>query len=178
LLLSSFFFFFNATPPTEIYTLSLHDAFRSIHLTFSPVVDVNNNPLNPIINTRSFGEDPRAVARLSVAYIHGAQEHGLFATAKHFPGHGDTHTDTHIDVPVVPSCWSRLDTLELIPFRAAVSAGVTMTMTAHVALPCLTPGDTTPATLSQRVMTGMLRDSLRFGGTVVTDALSMGAIVR
>ncbi|MBI4503484.1 MAG: hypothetical protein HY700_20280 [Gemmatimonadetes bacterium] len=149
-----------------------------IHLTFSPVVDVNNNPLNPIINTRSFGEDPRAVARLAAAYIRGAQEHGVFATAKHFPGHGDTQTDTHIDVPVVPSCWSRLDTLELIPFRAAVNAGVTMTMTAHVALPCLTPGDTTPATLSPLVMTGMLRDSLRFSGTVVTDALSMGAIVR
>ncbi len=149
-----------------------------IHLTFSPVLDVNNNPQNPIINTRSFGEDPRAVARLASAYVHGAQEHGLFATGKHFPGHGDTQTDTHIDVPVIPACWSRLDTLELIPFRAAVSAGVTVMMTAHVALPCLTPGDTTPATLSPFVMTGVLRDSLRFTGMVVTDALSMGAIQR
>ena len=149
-----------------------------IHLSFSPVVDVNNNPLNPIINTRSFGEDPKTVARLATAYIQGAQEHGLFTAAKHFPGHGDTQTDTHIDVPVVPSCWSRLDTLELIPFRAAIAAGVTMTMTAHVALPCLTPGDTTPATLSPLVMSGMLRDSLHFEGTVVTDAMSMGAIVR
>jgi len=148
-----------------------------IHLTFSPVVDVNNNPQNPIINTRSFGEDPRAVARFATAYIKGAQEHGLFATAKHFPGHGDVQTDTHIGVPVIPACWGRLDTLELIPFRAAIAAGVTMTMTAHVSLPCLTPGDTTPATLQPAVMTGVLRDSLRFGGTVVTDALSMGAIV-
>ena len=147
-----------------------------IHLTFSPVVDVNNNPLNPIINTRSFGEDPAAVGRLAAAYIHGAEEHGLFTTVKHFPGHGDTETDTHIDVPVVRSCWARLDTLELIPFRAALAAGATATMTAHVALPCLTPGDTMPATLSAAIMTGMLRDSLHFTGLVVTDALSMAAI--
>src|SRR6185503_10228623 len=77
-----------------------------IHLAFAPVLDVNNNPLNPIINTRSFGEDPRAVARLAVAFIKGAQEHGLFTTGKHFPGHGDTQTDTHIGLPVVTSCWS------------------------------------------------------------------------
>lgn len=147
-----------------------------IHLTFSPVVDVNNNPLNPIINTRSFGEDPASVGRLAAAYVRGAEEHGLFTTAKHFPGHGDTETDTHIDVPVVRSCWSRLDTLELVPFRAALAAGATATMTAHVALPCITPGDTTPATLSAAVMTGILRDSLRFTGLVVTDALSMAAI--
>ena len=167
---------------TDAYELGRVTALEAravgIHMTFSPVVDVNNNPQNPIINTRSFGEDPRAVARLASAYIRGAQEHGVFATAKHFPGHGDTQSDTHIDVPVVPSCWGRLDTLELVPFRAAIAAGVTVTMTAHVAMPCLTPGDTTPATLSPRIMTGMLRDSLRFGGLVMTDALSMGAIQR
>ncbi|MDH4350559.1 MAG: beta-N-acetylglucosaminidase, partial [Gemmatimonadota bacterium] len=148
-----------------------------IHLTFSPVADVNNNPLNPIINTRSFGEDPQAVARLVTAYIRGAREHGLFTTAKHFPGHGDTGTDSHIAVPVAPGCWDRLDTLELVPFRAAIAAGVTAVMTAHVALPCLDPDDPVPATLSRAATAGLLRDSLGFEGLVVTDALVMGAIV-
>ena len=148
-----------------------------IHLTFSPVADVNNNPLNPIINTRSFGEDPAAVARLVTAYVQGAREHGLFTTAKHFPGHGDTGTDSHIAVPVAPGCWDRLDTLELVPFRAAIAAGVTAVMTAHVALPCLDPADPVPATLSAAATRGLLRDSLGFEGLVVTDALVMGAIV-
>jgi len=148
-----------------------------IHLTFSPVADVNNNPLNPIINTRSFGEDPAEVARLVAAYVQGAQEHGLFTTAKHFPGHGDTGTDSHISVPVAPGCWDRLDTLELVPFRAAIAAGVTAVMTAHVALPCLDPADPVPATLSAAATRGLLRDSLGFEGLVVTDALVMGAIV-
>jgi beta-glucosidase-like glycosyl hydrolase len=148
-----------------------------IHLTFSPVADVNNNPRNPIINTRSFGEDPRTVGRLAAAYIRGASEHGLFTTAKHFPGHGDTGTDSHISVPVVAGCWDRLDSLELVPFRAAIAAGVTAIMTSHVALPCFDPTDPVPATLSPEVTTGILRDSLGFGGLVVTDALVMGAIV-
>ncbi len=148
-----------------------------IHLTFSPVADVNSNPKNPIINTRSFGEDPEAAARLLAAYIQGAHDHGLYTTAKHFPGHGDTETDSHIDLPVVAACWSGLDSLELVPFRAAVAAGVTAIMTAHVALPCVL-GNDTPATLSPAVMSGVLRDSLGFTGLVVTDALTMGAIVR
>ncbi len=147
-----------------------------IHMTFSPVADVNNNPSNPIINTRSFGENPTDVGRLIAAYIRGAREHGLYTTAKHFPGHGDTGTDSHIDVPVIRSCWTRLDTLELIPFRAAVEARVTATMTAHVVLTCA-QGDSLPATLSATIMRGMLRDSLGFEGLVVTDALMMGAIV-
>ncbi len=168
--------------PEDAYELGRITALEAravgIHLTFSPVADVNNNPLNPIINTRSFGEDPAAVARMVAAYVRGAEEHGLFTTAKHFPGHGDTETDTHIGVPVIRSCWPRLDTLELVPFRAALAAGATATMTAHVALPCLTPGDTLPATMTPAIMIGVLRDSLRFGGLVVTDALSMAAIQR
>jgi beta-N-acetylhexosaminidase len=148
-----------------------------IQLTFSPVADVNNNPANPIINTRSFGEDPALVSRLVTAYVRGAGEHGLMTTAKHFPGHGDTGTDSHISVPVAPGCWDRLDTLELAPFRAAIAAGVTAIMTAHVALPCLDSLEPLPATLSPAVMTGILRDSLGFRGLVVTDALVMGAIV-
>ncbi len=149
-----------------------------VHMTYSPVADVNNNPDNPIINTRSFGEDPEAASRLVSAYIRGASEHGLFTTAKHFPGHGDTRSDSHIDLPVVPACWERLDTLELVPFRAAIEAGVTAVMTAHIALPCIDGEvDTPPATFSRAVMTGILRDSLGFDGIVVTDALTMGAIV-
>lgn len=148
-----------------------------IQLTFSPVADVNNNPANPIINTRSFGEDPAQVSRLVAAYVRGAAQHGLMTTAKHFPGHGDTGTDSHIAVPVAPGCWDRLDTLELAPFRAAIAAGVTAIMTAHVALPCLDSLEPLPATLSPTVMTGILRDSLGFRGLVVTDALVMGAIV-
>jgi beta-glucosidase-like glycosyl hydrolase len=148
-----------------------------IHLTFSPVADVNNNPLNPIINTRSFGEDPAAVARFVAAYVRGAREHGLFTTVKHFPGHGDAGIDSHISVPVAPGCWDRLDTLELVPFRAAIDAGVTAVMTAHLALPCLDPVDPVPATLSVAATHGLLRDSLGFEGLVVTDALVMGAIV-
>lgn len=148
-----------------------------IHLTFSPVADVNNNPANPIINTRSFGEDPDATAGLVAAYVRGTQEHGLYTTAKHFPGHGDTDTDSHIQVPVIRACWDRLDSLELVPFRAAIAEGVTAVMTAHVALPCLV-GDATPATLSPAIITGVLRDSLGFEGLAVTDAMAMGAIVQ
>jgi beta-N-acetylhexosaminidase len=148
-----------------------------VQLTFSPVADVNNNPENPIINTRSFGEDPADVGRLVAAYVRGAREHGLLTTAKHFPGHGDTGTDSHIAVPVAPGCWDRLDTLELVPFRAAIAAGVSAVMTAHIALPCLDSVERLPATLSPAVMTGILRDSLGFHGLVVTDALTMGAIV-
>ncbi|MDH3497569.1 MAG: glycoside hydrolase family 3 protein [Gemmatimonadota bacterium] len=148
-----------------------------IHLTFSPVADVNNNPTNPIINTRSWGEDPAAVGRLIAAYVRGAEEHGLFTTAKHFPGHGDTGIDSHISVPVATGCWDRLDSLELEPFRAAIRAEVTAVMTAHIALPCLDGADPVPATFNSRVMTEILRDSLGFTGLVVTDALVMGAIV-
>lgn len=148
-----------------------------IHMTFSPVADLNNNPANPIINTRSWGEAPGAVGPLLAAYVRGATEHGLYTTAKHFPGHGDVSTDSHIEVPVVAGCWPRLDSVELAPFRAAIAAGVTAVMTAHVALPCLDGPDPLPATLSPGVMTGILRDSLGFDGLVVTDALVMGAIV-
>lgn len=148
-----------------------------IHWTFSPVGDLNSNPLNPIINTRSFGEDPPAVSRLIGAYVRGAAEHGLYTTAKHFPGHGDTGTDSHIALPVFQGCWDRLDRLELVPFRAAIKAGATSVMVAHIVYPCGAGGDSLPATLSPQVTTGILRDSLGFRGLVVTDALTMGAII-
>src|SRR5436309_9488974 len=147
-----------------------------IHVNFAPDADLNNNPLNPIINTRSFGEDPGAVARLVQAYVRGLREHGMLATLKHFPGHGDTKTDTHIGLPVIASDYRRLDTLELVPFRAGIAAGADVVMSAHIAFPAVTGSDD-PATLSPAVLTGVLRDSLRFGGLVVTDALTMGGIV-
>jgi beta-N-acetylhexosaminidase len=148
-----------------------------IQMTFSPVGDLNNNPLNPIINTRSFGEDPRDVSRLISAYIRGASEHGLFTTVKHFPGHGDVGVDSHLQLPVEQGCWNRLDTLELVPFRGAIQAGATAVMVAHILFPCFEHGDSTPATLSAPITTGILRDSLGFHGLIVTDALAMGAVV-
>ena len=148
-----------------------------IHLTFAPVADVNNNPANPIINTRSFGENPELVGRLVAAEVKGLQENGMYATAKHFPGHGDTGTDSHISLPVITADWSRLDSIELVPFRAAVHAGVTAVMSAHIALPGVDGGQSRPATVAPNILTGMLRDSLEFSGLIVTDALNMGALV-
>src|SRR5216684_5024653 len=146
-----------------------------IHVNFAPDADVNNNPLNPIINIRSFGEDPHAVARLVRAYVHGLQEHGMLATLKHFPGHGDTDADSHLGLPTIRVDYARLDSVELVPFRAGIEAGAQVVMSAHIAFPAFT-GET-PATLSAAMLTGVLRDSLKFKGLVVTDALQMGAIV-
>ena len=146
-----------------------------IHVNFAPDADVNNNPLNPIINIRSFGEDPRAVAKLVRAYVRGLQENGMLATLKHFPGHGDTDVDSHIGLPAIRADYTRLDSVELVPFRAGIDAGAQVVMSAHIAFPAFT-GDA-PATLSGSMLTGVLRDSLKFRGLVVTDALQMGAIV-
>jgi beta-N-acetylhexosaminidase len=148
-----------------------------VHMTFAPVVDVNNNPDNPIINTRSYGADPALVARFAAAHIRGLREHGMLATAKHFPGHGDTGIDSHIDLPIITVTKARADSIELAPYRVAFEAGVQAVMTAHIAFPALT-GDSVPATLSPRILTGLLREELGFDGLVVTDALDMGAIVR
>lgn len=148
-----------------------------IHVNFAPDADLNNNPLNPIINIRSFGEDPAHVARLVAAYVRGLRDNGMLATLKHFPGHGDTETDSHIGLPVIRADYARLDSLELIPFRAGIDAGAEVVMSAHIAFPAVT-GNDDPATLSAAVLSGLLRDSLHFDGLVVTDALAMGAIVR
>ncbi|HYD54290.1 MAG TPA: glycoside hydrolase family 3 N-terminal domain-containing protein [Gemmatimonadaceae bacterium] len=147
-----------------------------ITVNFAPTVDVNNNPANPVINVRSFGEDPAHVARLSSLFVRGTQEEGVIATAKHFPGHGDTDVDSHLGLPVVGATRARLDSVELVPFRAAIDAGVGMIMTAHLALPAVQGDSTTPATLAPRILTGMLRDTLRFGGVTVTDALTMEGV--
>jgi beta-N-acetylhexosaminidase len=147
-----------------------------IQVNFAPTVDVNNNPSNPVINTRSFGEDPQRVARLSAAFVRGTQVGGAIATAKHFPGHGDTDVDSHVGLPVVGANWARLTSLELVPFRAAIEAGAGMVMTAHIALPAVEGDSTTPATLAPRIITGVLRDSLSFRGVAITDAMTMEGV--
>jgi beta-glucosidase-like glycosyl hydrolase len=141
------------------------------------VADVNNNPDNPIINTRSFGEDPAEVGRLVAAEVRGLQDHGMLATAKHFPGHGDTGTDSHLALPVIGADWARLDSIELVPFRAAIAAGAKVVMSAHIALPGLDAGQVRPGTVVPSILTGLLRDSLGFTGLVVTDALNMAGVV-
>jgi len=147
-----------------------------VHLNFAPVLDVNSNPLNPIINTRSFGEDPQAVARLGAAYLAGAREGGIMTTAKHFPGHGDTKTDSHVELPIVDASRARLEALELVPFRRAVEEGVDAVMTAHVAVPGVLGPDGPPATLSPYFLTELLREDMGFDGLVLTDAIRMQAI--
>ncbi len=147
-----------------------------IEVPFAPVLDVNNNPDNPIINVRSFGEDPDLVARMGAAFVHGMQENGAIATGKHFPGHGDTGTDSHISLPTIAASRARMDTVELKPFRAAIAAGIGGIMTAHITVPALNGGNGTPATLSSQVLTGLLRDEMGFDGIVFTDAMDMAAI--
>lgn len=150
-----------------------------VHWVYAPVADVNNNPDNPIINIRSFGENPQTVAAHVKAFIEGAhsdKRNFVLTTAKHFPGHGDTAVDTHLSLAEITADRARLDSLELVPFRAAIEAGVDSIMTAHIAVPALAPQDL-PATLSPAILTGLLRKELGFKGMVVTDALGMGAIV-
>ncbi len=168
---------------------------------YAPVADVNVNPDNPVINVRSFGEDPQEVARFVAAFVSGVQSRGVLATAKHFPGHGDTATDSHRSLPILRASRERLEQVELVPFRAAIAAGVGAVMTAHLAVPALdatpapqrleglaenpythdpaeiTPDATLPASLSPVVTGQLLRGELKFQGLIVTDALDMGGLV-
>lgn len=146
-----------------------------VNVLFAPVADVNNNPRNPIINTRSFGDDPRAVGRLAAAYVRGAQAHGVLATLKHFPGHGNTGTDTHLAFDAVPGVWDDLSLTELGPYRAALAEQPGFVMTAHLWMRAL-DDDATPATFSRRALSDVLRDSLGYDGLVTTDAIHMGAL--
>ena len=147
-----------------------------ILVNFAPVVDVNNNPANPVINTRSFGEEAARVSRLSAAFVRGSQDAGVVATIKHFPGHGDTDVDSHVGLPLVSASLARLDSVELVPFAAGIDAGAGMVMTAHIALPAVQGDSTTPATLAPKIITGLLRGRLHFGGLAITDAMTMGGI--
>jgi beta-N-acetylhexosaminidase len=144
-----------------------------VNLDFAPVADVASNPDNPVIGVRSFGAEPGLVARHVAAFVAGLQGAGVAACAKHFPGHGATAEDSHLELPVLAKDRDGLRAEELVPFRAAIEAGVRSIMTAHIRVPAL--GDA-PATLSREILTGLLRDELAFGGMVVTDALEMGAI--
>lgn len=147
-----------------------------IHIAYAPVLDVNNNPDNPVINTRSYGEDPALAARMGVAFIHGLQDHGMIATGKHFPGHGDTGVNSHLALPVVTVSRSRLDTVELVPFRAAVNAGVGAIMSFHGAMPALDSSNV-PGTLSPKVLTGLLRGEMGFRGIIISDAMDMRGVL-
>ncbi len=174
---------FGAAGETELaYELGRITAVEAravgIHMDFAPVVDVNNNPANPIINVRSYGGDPDAVARLAVAQLKGLQDHGMLATAKHFPGHGDVEYDTHLVPLILRINAARADSVELVPYRAAIRAGVAGVMSAHIAFPALSGDSILPATLSPRMLDSLLVRELGFDGLVVTDALDMGAIVR
>ena len=146
-----------------------------VHWAFAPVADVNNNPDNPVINIRSFGEDAEAVAKLTAAFIRGARSGGLLTTAKHFPGHGDTAVDTHLQLATLRGNLDRLRRIELRPFRAAVEAGVDAIMLGHIAVPAIDPSGA-PATLSADLSRRLIRRELGFDGIVVTDAMEMAGI--
>ena len=147
-----------------------------IQMNFAPVADVNNNPRNPVINYRSFGEDPHRVARHARAYLSGMQDMQILATGKHFPGHGDTDTDSHLALPQIRHSRARLDTIELEPFRQMIGLGLGAIMIAHLEVPALEPEAGLPTTLSRRVVTGLLKEELGFKGLVVTDALNMKGV--
>ena len=143
-----------------------------------PDTDVNSNPANPVINTRSFGEDPTLVGQMAAAYIEGAHEYGMLTTAKHFPGHGDTDVDSHLAVPKVEGNRAHLDTIELPPFDAAIKAGVDAVLVAHVAVPALDPDPQHVASISPSIVTGLLKQHMGFNGLVVTDALVMNGLMQ
>ncbi|MBM7086119.1 glycoside hydrolase family 3 protein [Micromonospora humidisoli] len=154
--------------------LGVELADLGVTLNYAPDADVNINPANPVIGVRSFGADPHLVARHTAAWVRGLQSAGVAACAKHFPGHGDTRVDSHHDLPRIAASRARLDAGELVPFRAAVAAGVQAVMTGHLLVPALDPD--LPATLSPRILGDLLREELGFSGVVVTDAVEMRAV--
>jgi beta-N-acetylhexosaminidase len=147
-----------------------------VHVNFAPVVDVNNNPRNPVINTRSFGENPELVGRIATAYIRGLQSAGVMATLKHFPGHGDTDVDSHLGLPVINHPVDRLEKIELPPFKMGIAAGVDAVMTGHIEMPAFDPTPGTPTTLSQKIVSGVLRKGLGFQGLIYTDSMGMQGV--
>lgn len=168
--------------PADAYTVGRVTALESravgIHWIFAPVADVNSNPENPIVNIRSFGEEPGRVAEFVTAFVRGVQENGALACAKHFPGHGDTQTDSHLEMPVLGVDRARLERVELVPFRAAIEAGVGSVMTGHLNVPAIEAGSDAglPATLSRRITANLLRGELGFRGLAITDAMDMSGV--
>ena len=167
---------------TLIYKMGQYIAYDfkrlGMQMNLAPDMDVNNNPDNPVINYRSFGDNKYNVAAKGIAYLKGMQDAGLLTTAKHFPGHGDTNVDSHLDLPLLPFTRQRLDTLEEYPFREAIKAGISGVMIAHMDIPALDSTKNLPSTLSRKIVTGSLKDSLGFKGLVVSDAMEMKAIVK
>jgi beta-glucosidase-like glycosyl hydrolase len=147
-----------------------------VQVNFAPVVDVNNNPRNPVINTRSYGEDPALVARLGSAYVRGLQDGGMIATLKHFPGHGDTDVDSHLGLPIVKDPRESLEATEFPPFKAGIAAGVGAIMTGHIEMPALDPAPNTPTTLSRPIVSGLLRRDMGFTGLIYTDSMGMAGV--
>jgi beta-N-acetylhexosaminidase len=163
----------------ELYRINAEQLVAlGVNMNLAPVLDVNTNPNNPVIGTRSFGSDPQEVAAYGLAAIGAYQAAGIIATAKHFPGHGDTDLDSHYALPVLAHSRERLDAVDLPPFRAAIAAGVDAIMTAHLLVPAIEDDPTRPATLSPAVLTGLLRQELGFEGLIVSDALGMRAITK
>lgn len=147
-----------------------------VHMNLAPIADVNNNPRNPVINTRALGEVPNDIGRLNAAYLQGLRAGGMLSTLKHFPGHGDTDVDSHIGLPIITHPRDRLDAVELAPFRAGIAAGADAVMTAHIQLPALDAAEFSPTTLSRPIVTGLLRGDLKFDGLIVTDSMGMEAV--
>jgi beta-glucosidase-like glycosyl hydrolase len=149
-----------------------------IHVNYAPVLDINNNPANPVIGYRSFGEDRNKVAQWGAAYIRGMQETGIMACAKHFPGHGDTEVDSHADLPVISKSTGQLDSLELYPFKQAFKAGVGSVMIAHLSIPAIDTAANHPTSLSKNTVTRLLQDELGYDGLTFTDALEMKGVTK
>jgi beta-N-acetylhexosaminidase len=149
-----------------------------VHVNFAPVADVNNNARNPVINTRSFGENPSVVSAMIASYVRSLQSHRMLATLKHFPGHGDTDVDSHLGLPLIPHSRERLEAVELPPFRSGIQAGAEAVMTSHIVLPALDPQAAMPATFSAAVATNLLRNDLGFRGLAVTDSMKMAGVTR
>jgi beta-glucosidase-like glycosyl hydrolase/CubicO group peptidase (beta-lactamase class C family) len=147
-----------------------------VTVNLAPVADINNNPANPVINYRSFGESPDIVASRAIQYSRGMQDEKVLATAKHFPGHGDTDTDSHLALPVIRHSVERFDSVELVPFQQMINTGTGAVMTAHLSIPSLDPTPDTPATLSRVIVTGLLKESMGFRGLIITDAMNMKGV--
>jgi len=147
-----------------------------INVNLAPVADVNNNPANPVIGVRSFGEDPMQVARFVDAAVRGSHDAGIICTLKHFPGHGDTAIDSHLALPTIPYDMQRLETLELVPFRSGIAAGADCVVTAHIAFPAITGQDALPATISPAIVRELLRRQIGFDGVIISDCLEMDAV--
>src|SRR5215217_2777585 len=149
-----------------------------VHVNYAPVLDINNNPANPVIGYRSFGEEREKVAKLGLAYIRGMQEAGIMACAKHFPGHGDTDVDSHADLPVISESMAQLAPLGLYPFRQAVKGGVGSVMIGHLSIPAIDSTANVPTSLSKNAISHLLQDNLNFGGLTFTDALEMKGVTK